>query len=108
VLVRRLVTLPGSCIPVVFPVEPWRFDPRQGAQQSCFLCPGDVSRPIRELLEDVPPISGEPSMVQLTFPRAVRADGLEDLWRMNVSPASLFPSLEGQARALHILLTHRN
>jgi hypothetical protein len=107
-LVHRLVAPPGCCIPAVFPVEPWRFDPRQSAQQACFLCPGAVAHPIRELLEDVTPTPDAPAMVQLTFPRAVRVDGLDDLWRMNVSPASLFPSLEGQARALRILLAQRD
>ncbi|BCS33662.1 hypothetical protein TBR22_A28890 [Luteitalea sp. TBR-22] len=107
-LVRRLVSPPGCCIPVVFPVEPWRFDPRQSAQQACFLCPGDVSRPIRGLLDAVPAPHGAPAIVQLTVPRATRTEALDDLWRMNVSPASLFPSLEGQARALRMLLTPRD
>jgi hypothetical protein len=106
-LVRRLVEPPGCCIPAVFPVEPWRFDPRQSAQQACFLCPGDVGRPIRELLEGVLDAPGDHAIVQLTFARALRAEALEDLWRMNVSPASLFPSLEGQARALRMLLSQR-
>ena len=106
-LVGRLVDPPGCAIPAVFPVEPWRFDPRQSAQQACFLCPGDVSRPIRELLEGVLTSPDGHAIVQLTFPRGVRADALEDLWRMNVSPASLFPSLEGQARALRMLLSQR-
>ena len=106
-LVRRLVAPPGCCIPAVFAVEPWRFDPRQSAQQACFLCPGDVSKPIRELLEAVLASGDEAAIVQLTFPRDVRGDAIEDLWRMNVSPASLFPSLEGQARALRMLLSQR-
>lgn len=106
-LVHRLVVPPGCCIPVVFPVEPWRFDPRQSAQQACFLCPGDVTRPIHDLLTRVQPPPGDPAIIQLTFPRTVRPDALDDLWRMNVSPASLFPSLEGQARALRMLLSRR-
>ncbi len=106
-LVGRLVEPPGWCIPAVFAVEPWRFDPRQSAQQACFLCPGDVTRPIRELLESVLVVPDDPAIVCLTFSREVRTDALEDLWRMNVSPASLFPSLEGQARALRMLLSQR-
>lgn len=104
-LVHRLVVPPGACVPAVFPVEPWRFDPRQSAQQACFLCPGDVTRPIREQLEAVLGGSRDHAIVQLCLPRAVRQEAVEDLWRMNVSPASLFPSLEGLARALRLLLT---
>lgn len=107
-LVGRLVTPPGDCIPAVFPVEPWHFDPRQSAQQACFLCPGDVARPIRQLLDAVQARPGTQAIVKLTFPRDIRRDALEDLWRMNVSPASLFPSLEGQARALRMLLSRRD
>ena len=104
-LVHRLVVPPGQCVPAVFPVEPWRFDPRQSAQQACFLCPGDVTRPVREQLEAVLASPGDRAIVQLCFSRALRQEAVEDLWRMNVSPASLFPSLEGQARALRMLLT---
>ncbi len=106
-LVGRLVGPPGWCNPPVLAVEPWRFDPRQSAQQACFLCPGDITQPIRELLERVLEAPDHPAIVQLAFPREVRAEALEDLWRMNVSPASLFPSLEGQARALRVLLSQR-
>ena len=52
-LVGRLFTPPGDCIPAVFAVEPWRFDPRQSAQQACFLCRGDVTQPLRQLLDAV-------------------------------------------------------
>ena len=104
-LVHRLVVPPGCCVPAVFPVEPWRFDPRQSAQQACFLCPGDVTRPIREQLEAVLGGPGDRAIVQLCFSRDLRHEAIEDLWRMNVSPASLFASLEGQARALRRLLT---
>ncbi len=106
-LVERLVGPPGCSVPTVFAVEPWRFDPRQSAQQACFLCPGHLERPIRELLERVADTPDTHTIVQLTFPMSVRAEALEDLWRMNVSPASLFPSLEGQARALRMLLSQR-
>lgn len=104
-LVHRLVVPPGCCVPAVFPVEPWRFDPRQSAQQACFLCPGDVTRPIREQLEGVLATPGDRAIIQICFPRTLRQEAIDDLWRMNVSPASLFPSLEGQARALRMLLT---
>lgn len=104
-LVHRLVVPPGCCVPAVFPVEPWRFDPRQSAQQACFLCPGDITRPIRDQIEAVLTGPDDRAIVQLCFSRTLRAEAIEDLWRMNVSPASLFPSLEGQARALRMLLT---
>jgi len=76
----------------VLPIEPWKADARQVAQQASFLCATDVDL---DLVENLAAL-GEPPKLQpiykLIIPGALRESALEQLWLMNVTAATLFPA----------------
>jgi hypothetical protein len=83
----------------VFPLDPWKPDPRQSAQQAMFLCAADPDLSfIRNLAahrhEDTHTI------YRFTIPAALRDEVLEQLSIMNVTAETLFPDLGGLARSL--------
>lgn len=86
--------------PGILPVEPWIYDSRQAAQQSVFLCPADCRRSFVENVAAFEPMKAEPSVIRMSLSPVMRRDGLEDLYRMNITAATLFPGLDGFGRSL--------
>jgi len=48
------------------------------------------------------------SIVKFVLPLSIHFDGMQDLQRMNVTAATLFPGLDGFARSLHFHVRTRN
>lgn len=106
----------------VVSAEPERLSQRLVAQQGTFLMPTDASRPFEANLAAALGLEkgelGKPDRVSLelldarrlknltadlikvVLPRSIHQDARDDLWRMNISAATLFPGLDGFARSL--------
>lgn len=103
--------LRGRSLDAIFPVEPFNFDSRQSSQQSLFLFAGSTARPFMDVLDGLPSDDWpfpQPRLAKLVLPDAVRDEALDDLWSMNVTPASLFPGLDGLGRTTRLLVTRTN
>ena len=105
----------------VIAVEPFRLHRRLTLQQGLFLCPSAVDLPFMQSLAGTlglaPDVSYSPEpyaqnvhsaqllnsakMIKLVLAPEMHRDALEDLWKMNITAASLFPGLEGFARSLY-------
>lgn len=86
--------------------NPLRFHQRLYIQQGVFLCPGDVSITFEENLKSMKEWENPQNVFK--FICATTSDdinkGLEKLWRMNISRASLFPGLDGYAQSMEFRL----
>jgi FRG domain-containing protein len=94
------------CHPFVFPVEPFRMNERLTAQQGRFLCPRTIrvgfETNLKVALADAatrPNLKG-PRLYKIIVPASARLGLLEELDKMNINFATLFPGLEGFARSL--------
>jgi FRG domain len=86
-------------IPCLWIGEPYIMNPRLTAQSGTFAVPGTLSQPIEAILSRYP----EPreTLVKLILPSTqVREQGMRELYRMNITYATLFPDLDGLARSL--------
>lgn len=83
----------------VFPVDPWKPDTRQSAQQAMFLCAANTGLGFLENLRSHarPP---EKVLYRFVLPASLREEALDQLSIMNVTAATLFPDLGGLARSL--------
>jgi hypothetical protein len=92
----------------VFPLDPWKPDIRQSAQQALFLC---AANPRISFMENLSahehPAPPERMLYRFVLPASVRAEALEHLSFMNVTAATLFPDLGGLARSLRTYTVHR-
>ena len=86
----------------VFPVEPWKPDPRQVAQQALFLCAANVER---GFMTNAGTHKTVDAFYRFDIPGRLRTEVLVRLARMNVSAATLFPDLSGLARSLRRYLS---
>lgn len=95
----------GGC-KVAVPIEPFRLHHRMTAQQGLFLCPGNLEVPLMENLAAMH--EGKPMVLapvqKVIVPGLVQAEALQDLNRMNINRATLFPGIEGLARSLPLRL----
>jgi hypothetical protein len=109
--------------PGVVEVEPFQLDERLAAQQGMFLLPLDPARSFMDNLAatfgvdtfsadpgDAVAYEGTPGgagaaalaapVLQIVLPQSIHRSMRDDLWRMNLTPASFFPGLDGFARSL--------
>lgn len=86
----------------VCPLNPFRLNERLRIQKGIFLIPGDIARPFEENLAALPGHERTENIVRIEIPRSLQAEAIEKLWYMNISRTSLFPGLDGYARALGI------
>ena len=86
----------------VFHENPFRLNERLIIQQGGFLCPGDVRSDFEANLKGLAGWNsrGNVLKVVLHLSASLRREGMEDLLRMNVSRASLFPGLDGFAGSI--------
>lgn len=93
----------GNRLPVVWFGEPSVMDRRLVAQSGLFVVPGRIDLPLDELLDGYAAAHDaqqeQPLLVKYVLPQAMRSEAMQTLYRMNVTNASLFPDLEGLARA---------
>ena len=107
---------------VVFIVEPFQQHERISIQQGLFLFPGNIENPFEHNLCSVfefdfkdlstenalnlkfseigKPDFSDISIVKIVIPSSLHSKALTELYKMNVTAATLFPGLDGFARSL--------
>jgi hypothetical protein len=75
--------------------EPHTMNQRLIAQSGTFAVPGVLDVPVEDILSD-----GENTMAKFVMAHAVRETGMRELYRMNITFATLFPDLDGLARSM--------
>ena len=98
-----------SNFPIIYPVNPYHIHTRLAVQQGVFLCPGDVKIPLFKIISDLAGSNKPTAIIKLIWSPAnlrERLDALDELRRMNISRASLFPGLDGFAESLKYRLRH--
>jgi hypothetical protein len=77
--------------------EPHTMNSRLIAQSGTFAVPGVLDVPVEEILHDKDP---ENILAKFVLTNAVRETGMRELYRMNITYATLFPDLDGLARSM--------
>jgi hypothetical protein len=90
----------------VFPVDPWKPDSRQSAQQAMFLCAANAALGFAENFGTHKQPTA-PALYRIVLPASLREEVLERLAYMNVTAATLFPDLGGLARSLRTHVVRR-
>ena len=87
---------------LVAPVQPSRANERVTVQQGLFLCPCNLHLGFEQCMSKVLQSANRGSRMlhKLVIKPEVRTDILQQLHRMNISYATLFPGLDGFARSL--------
>ena len=94
----RKYFLPGAG-PFVWMGEPYAMNRRLIAQSGTFLVPSVLDRSVEEILKEYP--SPENTLIKFILPAdKLREKGMRELYRMNITQATLFPDLDGLARSL--------
>jgi hypothetical protein len=79
--------------------EPYAMNRRLIAQSGTFLVPAILDRSIEEILREYP--NPKQTLTKFIVPAdKVREKGMRELYRMNITQATLFPDLDGLARSL--------
>lgn len=79
--------------------EPYAMNRRLIAQSGTFLVPGVLDKSIEEILKDYP--RPKDTLIKFILPAdKIRDKGMRELYRMNITQATLFPDLDGLARSL--------
>jgi hypothetical protein len=68
------------------------------AQSGTFAVPGVLDIPVEEIISDYPQSDG--ILAKFVLANSVREVGMRELYRMNITYATLFPDLDGLARSL--------
>jgi hypothetical protein len=102
--VKSILFDPPS-VPLVVSLNPLRLNERLVLQQGVFLAPGDVTKPFMEnigaVLDD-----NESHLIkaEIWCSKKFLEQGLQQLHRMNINRATLFPGLDGFAKHLEMLI----
>jgi FRG domain-containing protein len=79
--------------------EPYAMNRRLIAQSGTFLVPAVLDKSIEQILMDYP--NPKDTLIKFILPaEKVREEGMRELYRMNITQATLFPDLDGLARSL--------
>jgi len=79
--------------------EPYAMNRRLIAQSGTFLVPAILDKSIEEILKGYP--NPKETLIKFILPAdQVREKGMQELYRMNITQATLFPDLDGLARSL--------
>ena len=77
--------------------EPHTMNRRLIAQSGTFAVPGVLDLPIEEMLSDA---DQENILAKIVLKNSVREVGMRELYRMNITFATLFPDLDGLAKSM--------
>ncbi len=90
----------------VIKVTPFRFNQRLIIQQGTFLVPSNVCRTFEDNLSASLKRATPGALIKfrISSDRKMRKEILHNLFRMNITRATLYPGLEGFASSLHTLL----
>ena len=96
--------------PFVMPVTTFEMNERLGIQQGLFLCPGDVRMTFEENLLKCDGGELRKHCLKFILPYKHRGVILDHLRQVNITPATLYPGLEGFARSINteLFLLSRN
>ena len=86
--------------PIIWFGEPDEMDSRLVAQSGLFVVPGQLHLTIDELLDQYK-TDNEPLLVQLILRKQMRGEAMRELYRMNITHASLWPDLDGLATSMN-------
>ena len=88
--------------------NPLRLNERLSIQQGIFLCPASIETSFHSNLEEMDGVNCKDNMrvLKLKLNRQERIQFIEQLRRMNISSAALFPGLDGFCRSLGEHLVH--
>jgi hypothetical protein len=79
--------------------EPHAMNRRLIAQSGTFLVPSVLERPVEDILAAYPNPKG--TLIKFILPLGkIRDKGMRELYKMNITQASLFPDLDGLARSM--------
>lgn len=81
--------------------EPYFKNRRVVAQSGTFAWPFDITRPLDAILS-----TKKGAIIKLVLRAGIRREALRELYRMNITYATLFPDLDGLARSLAFELEH--
>lgn len=95
---RFLRYFTGSPNTVVWTGEPNQLDRRLVAQSGMFVLPGALDDTIDALLDGYE--SPHPLILKYALAPEMRLAGMRELYRMNITYATLFPDLDGLARSM--------
>jgi hypothetical protein len=82
---------------IIWMNEPQTMNSRLIAQSGTFAVPGVLDLPVEEILGDR---NQENILAKIVLANPVREVGMRELYRMNITHATLFPDLEGLAQSL--------
>jgi hypothetical protein len=77
--------------------EPYTMNQRLIAQSGTFVVPAAIDVPIEEILSNS---DAENALAKIILKNAVRETGMRELYRMNITYATLFPDLDGLAKSM--------
>lgn len=87
----------GNRWPLIWFGEPSEMDRRLVAQSGLFVIPGVLDQSLERILAGY--ASPDPLLIKYVLPLEMRVEAMQQLYRMNLTHASLFPDLEGLARS---------
>jgi FRG domain-containing protein len=82
---------------VIWMGEPHTMNRRLIAQSGTFAVPGMLDLPLERILGDA---DQRDILAKIVLTNVVREEGMRELYRMNITYATLFPDLEGLAKSL--------
>jgi len=88
--------------PCVTPINPFRLTERLTLQQGVFVCPSNINMPVMDNLTKMEGHDNPDHVVKIIIPKELRRDAMENLRRMNINRATLFPGLDGFAKSLDV------
>ena len=86
--------------PLVWFGEPSDMDQRLIAQSGLFVVPGQLDQTLNQLLGSYSH-EGESLLVQFVISKEVREVAMKELYRMNITYASLWPDIDGLSRSMN-------
>ena len=89
--------LPGSKT-FVLQGEPERMNQRLIAQAGTFIIPSVLNKPIEDILLNYP--DGISGIKKFILKKSIRDEAMLDLYRSNITEATLFPGIDGMAKSL--------
>jgi len=84
--------------PVLWCGEPARMDRRLVAQSGLFVVPGKIQQSLEAILDQY--AAPAPLLKRLVVDASLRDVFMRELYRMNITHATLFPDLDGLARSI--------
>ncbi len=85
--------------------EPERMNQRLIAQAGTFIVPSKIDIPLEKIIIDNYQNSDD-AIKKIIIKKSVRDKAMKDLYRSNITEATLFPGIDGMARALSYELEH--